>query len=183
MRSAAVMKKYPTYNMLVVGYTDNRGRRDELLARSQAQATAVYSALVGARRRGQAHGRQRQRRRRAGERQPHDRRTRAQQPRRSHLPLPVRCAARLPRSPCSSSWRSAWRCGGASVRRSVGRRRRRTPGPAARARAAGRGKARPAPPLRLPAATGARRCRGDGRRVRRARLVERRTARRSRARR
>jgi outer membrane protein OmpA-like peptidoglycan-associated protein len=43
---AAVMKKYPTYNMLVVGYTDNRGRRDELLARSQAQATAVYSGLV-----------------------------------------------------------------------------------------------------------------------------------------
>ncbi|MCU1279106.1 MAG: hypothetical protein JWM53_2652, partial [bacterium] len=43
---ASVMKKYPTYNLLVVGYTDNRGRRDELLARSQAQATAVYSALV-----------------------------------------------------------------------------------------------------------------------------------------
>ncbi|HEY2744822.1 MAG TPA: OmpA family protein [Polyangia bacterium] len=44
---AAVMKKYPMYNTMVVGYTDNRGRRDELLARSQAQATAVYSALVG----------------------------------------------------------------------------------------------------------------------------------------
>jgi outer membrane protein OmpA-like peptidoglycan-associated protein len=43
---ATVMKKYPTYNMLVVGFTDNRGRRDELLARSQAQATAVYSGLV-----------------------------------------------------------------------------------------------------------------------------------------
>ncbi len=43
---AAVMKKYPTYNVLVVGFTDNRGRRDELLARSQAQATAVYSGLV-----------------------------------------------------------------------------------------------------------------------------------------
>jgi outer membrane protein OmpA-like peptidoglycan-associated protein len=43
---AAVLKKYPTYSVLVVGYTDNRGRRDELLARSQAQATAVYSALV-----------------------------------------------------------------------------------------------------------------------------------------
>lgn len=43
---ASVMKKYPTYNVLVVGYTDNRGRRDALLARSQAQATAVYSALV-----------------------------------------------------------------------------------------------------------------------------------------
>jgi outer membrane protein OmpA-like peptidoglycan-associated protein len=43
---AGVMKKYPTYSVLVVGYTDNRGRRDELLARSQAQATAVYSALI-----------------------------------------------------------------------------------------------------------------------------------------
>jgi outer membrane protein OmpA-like peptidoglycan-associated protein len=43
---ATVMKKYPTYNVLVVGYTDNRGRRDELVSRSQAQATAVYSALV-----------------------------------------------------------------------------------------------------------------------------------------
>ena len=43
---ASVMKKYPTYNVLVVGYTDNRGRRDTLLARSQAQATAVYSGLV-----------------------------------------------------------------------------------------------------------------------------------------
>ncbi|MCA1662981.1 MAG: OmpA family protein [Myxococcales bacterium] len=44
---AAVMKKYPSYSVMVVGYTDNRGRRDELLARSQAQATAVYSALIG----------------------------------------------------------------------------------------------------------------------------------------
>jgi outer membrane protein OmpA-like peptidoglycan-associated protein len=43
---AAVMKKYPTYNVLVVGFTDNRGKRDELLALSQARATAVYSALV-----------------------------------------------------------------------------------------------------------------------------------------
>ena len=43
---ANVMKKYPTYNVLVVGYTDNRGRRDDQLALSQARATAVYSALV-----------------------------------------------------------------------------------------------------------------------------------------
>lgn len=43
---AGVMKKYPTYNVLIVGYTDNRGRRDELLALSQARATAVYSGLV-----------------------------------------------------------------------------------------------------------------------------------------
>lgn len=43
---AAVMKKYPSYHILVTGYTDSRGRRDELLALSQARATAVYSALV-----------------------------------------------------------------------------------------------------------------------------------------
>jgi outer membrane protein OmpA-like peptidoglycan-associated protein len=43
---ATVMKKYPTYNVLVVGYTDNRGRREQLLALSQARATAVYSGLV-----------------------------------------------------------------------------------------------------------------------------------------
>ena len=43
---AAVMKKYPTYQVMVVGFTDNRGRRDRLLALSQARATAVYSALV-----------------------------------------------------------------------------------------------------------------------------------------
>jgi outer membrane protein OmpA-like peptidoglycan-associated protein len=43
---AAIMKKYPTYHILVIGYTDSRGKRDELLALSQARATAVYSALV-----------------------------------------------------------------------------------------------------------------------------------------
>jgi outer membrane protein OmpA-like peptidoglycan-associated protein len=43
---ANVLKKYPTYNVMVVGYTDSRGRRDQLLALSQARATAVYSALV-----------------------------------------------------------------------------------------------------------------------------------------
>jgi len=43
---AAVMKKYTTYNVLVVGYTDNRGRRDDLLSLSNARATAVYSGLV-----------------------------------------------------------------------------------------------------------------------------------------
>jgi outer membrane protein OmpA-like peptidoglycan-associated protein len=43
---AAVMKKYPSYHILVTGYTDSRGRRDELLALSQARATAVFSALV-----------------------------------------------------------------------------------------------------------------------------------------
>jgi outer membrane protein OmpA-like peptidoglycan-associated protein len=43
---AGVLKKYPSYQVLVVGYTDSRGRRDQLLALSQARATAVYSALV-----------------------------------------------------------------------------------------------------------------------------------------
>jgi outer membrane protein OmpA-like peptidoglycan-associated protein len=43
---AAVMKKYPTYQVMVVGFTDNRGRRDRWVALSQARATAVYSALV-----------------------------------------------------------------------------------------------------------------------------------------
>jgi outer membrane protein OmpA-like peptidoglycan-associated protein len=43
---AAVMKKYPTYRILVTGYTDSRGPRTSLLALSQARATAVYSALV-----------------------------------------------------------------------------------------------------------------------------------------
>jgi outer membrane protein OmpA-like peptidoglycan-associated protein len=43
---AGLMKKYPTYPVMVVGYTDNRGKRDDLLALSQARATAVYSALV-----------------------------------------------------------------------------------------------------------------------------------------
>lgn len=43
---AAIMKKYPTYHILVTGYTDSRGKRPELLALSQARATAVYSGLV-----------------------------------------------------------------------------------------------------------------------------------------
>jgi outer membrane protein OmpA-like peptidoglycan-associated protein len=42
----AVLKKYPSYQVLVVGFTDNRGKRDDLLALSQARAAAVYSALV-----------------------------------------------------------------------------------------------------------------------------------------
>ncbi len=43
---ATVMKKYPTYSLLVVGYTDSRGSRPSLLALSQARATAVYSGLI-----------------------------------------------------------------------------------------------------------------------------------------
>lgn len=43
---ATVMKKFPTYNLLVIGYTDSRGSRTSLLALSQARATAVYTGLI-----------------------------------------------------------------------------------------------------------------------------------------
>jgi outer membrane protein OmpA-like peptidoglycan-associated protein len=43
---ADLMKKYPTYPVQVIGYTDNRGKSSELLAISAARAQAVYSALA-----------------------------------------------------------------------------------------------------------------------------------------
>lgn len=43
---AELIKKYPNYPVQVVGYTDTRGRTNELLALSLARAQAVYSALV-----------------------------------------------------------------------------------------------------------------------------------------
>ena len=43
---AALIKKYPSYPIQVVGYTDNRGRSTELVAISAARAQAVYSALA-----------------------------------------------------------------------------------------------------------------------------------------
>lgn len=43
---ADLMKKYPTYPVQVIGYTDNRGKAAELLAVSAARAQAVYSALA-----------------------------------------------------------------------------------------------------------------------------------------
>jgi outer membrane protein OmpA-like peptidoglycan-associated protein len=43
---AALIKKYPSYPVQVVGYTDNRGKSGELLAISAARAQAVYSALA-----------------------------------------------------------------------------------------------------------------------------------------
>jgi outer membrane protein OmpA-like peptidoglycan-associated protein len=43
---AELMKKYPTYPVQVIGYTDNRGKAGELLAVSAARAQAVYSALA-----------------------------------------------------------------------------------------------------------------------------------------
>jgi outer membrane protein OmpA-like peptidoglycan-associated protein len=43
---AALLKKYPSYPVHVVGHTDSRGRHDELVARSLARAQSLESALV-----------------------------------------------------------------------------------------------------------------------------------------
>jgi outer membrane protein OmpA-like peptidoglycan-associated protein len=43
---ANLLKKYPSYPVQVVGYTDNRGKATELIAISAARAQAVYSALA-----------------------------------------------------------------------------------------------------------------------------------------
>lgn len=43
---AALLKKYPTYPVLIVGHTDSRGKRDGLLALSVARANAVFQALI-----------------------------------------------------------------------------------------------------------------------------------------
>jgi outer membrane protein OmpA-like peptidoglycan-associated protein len=43
---ASLLKKYPSYPVQVVGYTDNRGKSTELIAVSAARAQAVYSALA-----------------------------------------------------------------------------------------------------------------------------------------
>ncbi len=43
---ANLLKKYPSYPVQVVGYTDNRGKSTELIAISAARAQAVYSALA-----------------------------------------------------------------------------------------------------------------------------------------
>jgi flagellar motor protein MotB len=43
---AALLKKYPTYPVQIIGYTDNRGKASELLAVSAARAQTVYSALA-----------------------------------------------------------------------------------------------------------------------------------------
>jgi outer membrane protein OmpA-like peptidoglycan-associated protein len=43
---ASLLKKYPTYPVQVIGYTDNRGKSTELIAVSAARAQAVYSALA-----------------------------------------------------------------------------------------------------------------------------------------
>lgn len=43
---ATLLKKYPSYPVQIVGYTDNRGRTGEQLAMSLARAESVFSALV-----------------------------------------------------------------------------------------------------------------------------------------
>jgi outer membrane protein OmpA-like peptidoglycan-associated protein len=43
---AALLKKYPSYPVLIVGHTDSKGKRDALLATSVARAQAVFQALV-----------------------------------------------------------------------------------------------------------------------------------------
>jgi outer membrane protein OmpA-like peptidoglycan-associated protein len=43
---ASLLKKYPSYPVQIIGYTDNRGKSGELMAISAARAQAVYSALA-----------------------------------------------------------------------------------------------------------------------------------------
>jgi outer membrane protein OmpA-like peptidoglycan-associated protein len=43
---AALLKKHAGYPVQVIGHTDNRGKKDALLALSQARAQSVYNALV-----------------------------------------------------------------------------------------------------------------------------------------
>jgi len=43
---AALLKKHPSFPVQVLGHTDNRGKKDGLLALSQARAQSVYNALV-----------------------------------------------------------------------------------------------------------------------------------------
>ena len=43
---AALINKYPTYPVQVIGHTDNRGRSGELVALSNARAQSVFSALA-----------------------------------------------------------------------------------------------------------------------------------------
>ena len=45
-RLAALITKYPTFPVQVVGHTDSRGRPDALLARGHARAQAVFNSLV-----------------------------------------------------------------------------------------------------------------------------------------
>jgi len=43
---AELLKKYPSYPVQIIGYTDNKGKTDALLVISNARAQAVYNALL-----------------------------------------------------------------------------------------------------------------------------------------
>jgi outer membrane protein OmpA-like peptidoglycan-associated protein len=43
---AALIKKYPSYPVQIVGHTDNRGKSGELIALSAARSQSMFSALV-----------------------------------------------------------------------------------------------------------------------------------------
>jgi outer membrane protein OmpA-like peptidoglycan-associated protein len=43
---AGLLKKYPTYSVQIVGHTDSRGKKGELMALSLARSNSVFNALV-----------------------------------------------------------------------------------------------------------------------------------------
>ncbi len=43
---AKLLDKYPSYAVEITGYTDNKGKRDKLVERSQARAQALFVALI-----------------------------------------------------------------------------------------------------------------------------------------
>lgn len=43
---AKLLAKYPTYPVQITGYTDNKGKRDQLIERSQARAQSVFVTLI-----------------------------------------------------------------------------------------------------------------------------------------
>ena len=91
---AELLKKYPTYPVQIIGYTDNRGKSSELLAISAARAQSVYSALAAQGRRDEAPDGERPGRRRPALRQQERHRPRQEQPDRDRLPLSLTSAFR-----------------------------------------------------------------------------------------
>ena len=43
---AKLLTKYPTYPVQITGYTDNKGKREQLIERSQARAQSVFVTLI-----------------------------------------------------------------------------------------------------------------------------------------